>query len=300
MLFEGLKGKKYDHTLKWMAEQEPQGFFQWLMEVLDREHFALQESNVSKELAPAPRQVDLVWRVVSPAGAEALLQIELQLEPDEDMARRMVEYGMRLFERDHLPVLSVVIYLRRTSSLPTPPFVLTLDGEELFRYSYSVIRLWKVPQSRILEQPHLVLWPLAGLMADTTVESVATVGQQIAAVQELSRPLKAELVGYLGLLAGIQLEHTEVRAALRRHPMVNDLWQKSSIAQDLKEEGRLAEARDLAQLALEGRFGPLSADLLTALQDVDEATAREVIQSVTRISLEQVRVRLGLPASPPA
>lgn len=115
-------------------------------------------------------------------------------------------------------------------------------------------------------------------------------------------PLKAELVGYLGLLAGIQLERAEVRKALRRHPMVNELWQHSSIAQDLKEEGRvegrLEEARDLARLALEGRFGTLSPDLLTALQAADEATAREVIQSVTRISLEQVRTRLGLPATP--
>ena len=83
--------------------------------------------------------------------------------------------------------------------------------------------------------------------------------------------------------------------------MVNELWQHSSIAQDLKEEGqaegRLTEARELARLALEGRFGTLSADLLDALQGVDEAAAREVIQSVTRISLEQVRARLGLPAT---
>jgi hypothetical protein len=44
--------------------------------------------------------------------------------------------------------------------------------------------------------------------------------------------------------------------------MVNELWQHSSIAQDLKEEGQaeghLAEARDPARLALEGRFGTVS------------------------------------------
>jgi hypothetical protein len=44
---------------------------------------------------------------------------------------------------------------------------------------------------------------LPGLMVTTTVESVATDGHQIATAQELSRPLKAELVGYLGLLAGV-------------------------------------------------------------------------------------------------
>ena len=68
-LFEEFKGKKYDHTLKWIAEEEPQGFFEWLMEVLGREGFTLKEVNVSKELAPAPRYIDSAildcWQVFS-------------------------------------------------------------------------------------------------------------------------------------------------------------------------------------------------------------------------------------------
>ena len=59
-LFEGLKGKKYDHTLKWMAEEEPQGFFEWLMEVLGQQGYVLKEQTVQKELAPAARYIDLV------------------------------------------------------------------------------------------------------------------------------------------------------------------------------------------------------------------------------------------------
>lgn len=298
MFFEELKGKKYDHTLKWIAEQEPSGFFEWLMEVLGRKDFVLKESQISKELAPAARQVDLVWRIVTPLGAEALLHIELQLEPDEAMGQRMLEYGMRLYERDHLPILSVVIFLQRTSTLPTPPVVIDLDGEELVRYRYFVIRLWEVPQERILEKPYPVLWPLVGLMAGATPDNVAAVGQQIADTQEIKTPLKEELVGYLGLLAGIQLGNAEVRAALRRHPMVNELWQHSSVAQALKEEGReegrVEATHDLARLALEGRFGELSDDLLEALGRADEATLRELIKGVAHDPLEQIRTLLGL------
>jgi predicted transposase/invertase (TIGR01784 family) len=272
------------------------------MEVLGRKDFVLKESQISKELAPAARQVDLVWRILTPRGAEALLHIELQLEPDEAMGQRMLEYGMRLYERDHLPILSVVIFLQRTSTLPTPPFIIDLDGEELVRYRYFVIRLWEVPQERILEKPYPVLWPLVGLMAGATPDNVAAIGQQIADIQEIKTPLKEELVGYLGLLAGIQLGNAEVRAALRRHPMVNELWQHSSVAQALKEEGReegRAEGRaeathDLARLALEGRFGELSTDLLEALGRADEATLRELIKRVARDSLEQIRTLLGL------
>jgi hypothetical protein len=293
MLFEGLKGKKYDHTLKWIAEQEPGGFFEWLMEVLGREGFVLKERQISKELAPAPRQVDLVWRILTPRGAEALLHIELQLEPDEEMGQRMLEYGMRLYERDHLPILSVVIFLQRTSTLPIPPYVIELDGEELFRYRYFVIRLWEVPQERILGKPYPVLWPLVGLMAGATPDTVVAVGQQIAELQEMKTPLKEELVGYLGLLAGIQLGNAEVRAALRRHPMVNELWQHSSVAQALKEEGRLEAARRIARRALERRFRSLPEEIVAALGRADEATLEELAVEAD-LSLEQVQVRLGL------
>jgi predicted transposase YdaD len=298
-VFEGLRGKKYDHTLKWIAEEEAQGFFEWLMEALGRKDFVLKESNLSKELAPAPRQVDLVWRILTPQGADALLHIELQLEPDEWMGRRMLEYGMRLYERDHLPVVSIVIWLKRAAHLPTPPFIIYLDDEELFRYPYSVIRLWETPQELILAKPYPVLWPLAGLMAGTSADSIGAVGQQIAENQNIQTPLKEELIGYLGLLAGVQLDNAEVRAALRRHPMVEDLWQHSSVAQALKEEGReegriegqVAGERRIVRKSLESRFGALDEQLLAALEKADEPMLELLI---TVKSLEDAKRHLGL------
>ncbi len=115
------------------------------------------------------------------------------------MGQRILAYDMRRYERDHLPVISVVIWLKRVANPPTPPFIVYLDDEEWFRYPYSVIQLWEVPQERILEQPYPVLWPLVGLMAGTNADSVAAVGQPIAENQEVQTPLKEELIGYLGL-----------------------------------------------------------------------------------------------------
>ena len=304
MEFEKLGGKKYDHTLKWMAETEAQGFFEWLMALLGRAGYVLQEISVSKELAPAARYIDLVWRILTPRGTVALLHIELQLDPDDTMGQRMLEYAMRLYERDHLPILSVVIWLKRTSHmLPVPPFIVYLDDEEWFRYPYAAIRLWEVPQAEILERPYPVLWPLAGLMAGTNADSVASIGKQIAEQQDVQRPLKEELIGYLGLLAGVQLNKDEVRAALRRHPMVEELLKHSSFAQALKEEGReegreegltagrIEEARRMAQVGLEKRFGTLSDDVLAAIQAADEATLENVVGART---LEEARAHLGL------
>ncbi len=69
--------------------------------------------------------------------------------------------------------------------------------------------------------------------------------------------------------------------------MVNDLWQHSSVAQALKEEGQ----REIAKIALEDRFGPLSADVPAALGSASEATLKTLI---TVKSLEDARAQLGL------
>lgn len=76
--------------------------------------------------------------------------------------------------------------------------------------------------------------------------------------------------------------------------MVNELWQHSSVAQGLKEEGReeeRAEAREIARIALESRFGMLGDDVLAAIQRADEPTLKAVVACKT---LEDVQTRLGL------
>lgn len=73
--------------------------------------------------------------------------------------------------------------------------------------------------------------------------------------------------------------------------MVNDLWKHSSVAQALKEEGRAEGEREMVQIALEDRFGALSADVLAALKSADEATLKRLI---TVKSLVDARAQLGL------
>jgi len=60
------------------------------------------------------------------------------------------------------------------------------------------------------------------------------------------------------------------------------------------EQGIEQGERRLAHVALEGRFGPLSADLLAALQTANEATLLDVVAHLSTDTLEQIRVRLRL------
>jgi hypothetical protein len=84
--------------------------------------------------------------------------------------------------------------------------------------------------------------------------------------------------------------------------MLSDLLRESSVAEWLraegeakgKAEGKAEGMRQMTQVALEGWFGPLTADVLAALQTADEAALREAVAHVASDSQEQMRARLGL------
>jgi hypothetical protein len=81
-------------------------------------------------------------------------------------------------------------------------------------------------------------------------------------------------------LAGLRLSRSDVLTALRWNQVINDLLHESSLAEILIEEGaekgraegRAQGARQTAHAALEGQFGPLSADLAAAVLHADVPT----------------------------
>lgn len=79
--------------------------------------------------------------------------------------------------------------------------------------------------------------------------------------------------------------------------MVDELLQASSMAQAWYAEGcakgRLEEARKLAQMVLDHRFGEPGQDLLEALNQAQVDTLEELVVG-SALALEQVRERLRL------
>ena len=72
--------------------------------------------------------------------------------------------------------------------------------------------------------------------------------------------------------------------------MIGNLWQESSLKDALLD---LARERTI-QKGLEGRFGPLSEDIVAALQQAEPDTLEVLNERVGVGTLEQVRARLGL------
>jgi hypothetical protein len=141
-----------------------------------------------------------------------------------------------------------------------------------------------------------LLWPLAPLLAGATVETMVAVAERLAQAP-LPQVEPGELIGLLGLLAGLRIPRDVVMQALRRNLMIRDIIEESSFAQLLIEEGR-EEGRQEGQRAavrsvLESRFGPLEASALAALETADGTALQSLLAHLTTDTWEQVRARLG-------
>lgn len=277
----------YDQALKRMLAGAHDGFLQliapdvrWLGER-------------STELPAVARRADLVWEVASAEGERGLLHIELQTQPDADMGERLAEYGVRLWLRDHLPVRSMVVFLRPAETLPTSPFVVQWKGQESLRYSFDVIRLWEIPAERVLDTPHYGLWPLAAVMGNITVESAVGVAERIARAP-ISVPERTELTTLLVVLSELRLGRRTLIDALRRNPMIDEMIENSALAEEFLEKGISQGMHRMVRRVLEGRFGQLSDDMLAALAAADEHTLDEIGTHAATDTLDQIRARLGL------
>jgi hypothetical protein len=255
----------------------------------------------SVELPAGVRLADLAWEVAFPDGARGILHIELQTRVEADIGERLAEYVIRLFRRDHMDIRSVVVYLREARSTPASPFVIPWGTGRTLMCDFDEVRLWELPQERVLGTPDYALWPLAGLMAGATVESTEAAARRLVEAP-LPEEERRELAGQLVALAGTRLPVAALLAALRRNPMLDDLLTDNPLIQALVEQGReqgreqgaLEAQREMARAMLQARFGPLGDDVLAALASADRETLLALATNAATDTPEQVRARLGL------
>lgn len=259
---------------------------------------------LSPELPATTRRAVLVWEVEQAGGGlRGVLHVELQTKITSDIGERMAAYAIRLWQRGHLPVRSVVVFLRPARTVPEPPFVIEWMGRKCLRYDYDAIRLWEIPRERILDTTYYELWPLASLAEGVTPESTLAVAERIAAAP-LPQPERSELIGLLVVLAGLRLRQQRVLDVIRGNHMLNDLLSESSVAKYLEQLGMEkgmekglqlgAESglRESVVLVLEGRFGALDEALRAAIAEASEAALREALRHAATDAPGQILLRL--------
>ncbi|MFN0073481.1 MAG: hypothetical protein ACKVVP_18525 [Chloroflexota bacterium] len=117
------------------------------------------------------------------------------------MGRRLARYNLLLAHRHDVPVVSVLVLLRREADGPSMRGLwesIGPAGPGRHRFEFPVIRLWDEPVERLLHGPLglLPLAPVAAVEPAALEDVVQTVQQRIHAEAEPSRRRELEVVTF--------------------------------------------------------------------------------------------------------
>ena len=116
------------------------------------------------EILRSPMRADRVYRVLY-RGMPHTFHLEFQASRDDKMAFRMAVYHTQLLEKYELPVISMVVYLFKTTVV-TSPLQEFSGTEELLKFNFRVLPLWDMDGRQYVEQHKVSMYTLLPMMQD--------------------------------------------------------------------------------------------------------------------------------------
>lgn len=237
----------YDNTCRFLAEHFSADFASWLM----GEPVTMTELQPS-ELSLDPIRADAMILLQSD---EAILHIEFQTLPKEEIPFRMLDYRVRGKRRyKNKTMLQVVIYLKQTSSELVYETAYVIERT---RHEFDVIRLWEQPASLFLQYPGLLPFAVLG-QSGNPAETLRQAAQILDQIEDSAT--QANLMAASAILAGLRLEQDVIYSLVRR-----DIMQESVIYRSIQEEAEArAKARQRREIAFNLLQGGVDINLIAS------------------------------------
>jgi len=217
----------WDSMTKRMIGANPEHFTKWLASE------ATFVAALDIELKSKHLYADSLLQITQ-EDKPGLLHIEVQTHRDPEMQDRLLEYNVLASRQyDYLPVYSYVICLLEDADVVDPPFTRRfLNGEEVHRFNYRVIRLWHIPAERLLHLGWTGLLPLV---------SLTNGGKQPEMVREMIERLveanEWDLLTIARLIGGLAFKKEPEREWFRkRFDMFQDILKESWVYQEIGQE----------------------------------------------------------------
>ncbi len=214
-------------------------------------------------------------KVIKVGGPEPyLVNVEFQSSHETDLVEMLWFRQAALYHRHRLPVLTVLILLRREANSPNLKGsfeIRTPDGFRTNLYNYRIARVWQEgPESYLNAGVNLVpLAPLTNVPAAALSGLVQRMATRINAEPE---PRAAILWTATYLLMGLRYSED---VALQLLEGVRNMQESTTYQAILREgrnegliEGHVNEARRLLLLLGEDRFGPPAEATRTAIEAI--------------------------------
>ncbi|XFA73162.1 Rpn family recombination-promoting nuclease/putative transposase [Thermosynechococcaceae cyanobacterium Okahandja] len=254
-----------DNLCKYLAEQYPTAFTQWLLK-----DSSPQVSILKTELSLEPIRADSVTFVQT---QDRILHLEFQVEPQTEppLPLRMLDYWVRLQRKYACEIVQVLILLRRTTiDIPTA------FETETTLHRYRVIKLWEEDPQQFFSHPALL--PFA-VLAQTrnSEELLRAVAERVNQIEPESE--RRELSTVVQLMAGLQYKEELIESIFREGMMRESVMYQKILRegeqkglqrglQRGRQEGRQEEACSLILRQLHRRLGHLPDEVVSQIRDL--------------------------------
>jgi hypothetical protein len=224
---------------------------------------------IDSDITTLSAVADKVIRVGGPVEP-FLVNIELQSSHDASLVRTLWFRQVALDYRHGMPVLTVLVLLRKEANSPSLTGVYERflpDGRLANRYDYQVVRLWKEPADSFLNAgvDLVPLAPLANISKEQLPELVRKMAERINPL-EAARAAKLWTASYL--IMGMRFSDELIEKLLEGVQAVKDSTTYQKILRDGEAKGHIEEARRIVLRLGTKRFGAPEAAVLAVLDDI--------------------------------
>ena len=235
------------------------------------------------DLSTVSAYADKLLRVEHPEPT--LIDLELQASRDVDLPVRALRYAVLAYERHRLPVLSLIVLMRREADFPglngTLSFQALNEGSLDFRY--RVVRLWELPAEWALEGG-LGTVPLTPLTRDAPADLGDMYRRMDLRLEGIETPTWDNLWLTTYILMGVRYPEELCRPALGRVRSMKDSVSYQTIFREVREEslnegvekGRAQEARRMVLRQGERRYGSPSEAVRLAFEALSLSRLEEL------------------------
>ncbi|GHO92411.1 hypothetical protein KSF_024590 [Reticulibacter mediterranei] len=280
------KSKKVEEQQIVVEDEEQQGQSQTydasMKELVDRQvkdivaallPGASYEDTLNVEIARPLMRTDKVYIIVY-RGKKHILHLEFESGKNKRMGARMLAYNAALHLKYNLPVISIVVYLFKTS-MAISPFVLEGGDGTITTFHFRILPLFLLNARHYVSEHITCMYPLLPTMQGITHELLLTAMKEMEQVYKDDNDTLSDFFAYMVIL----LERVETIAPLEKARMKEVLnmygtwWDESPLIQHERAISKVETLRNSIVKVVGVRF-PHLADLarkkVTQISDFDK------------------------------
>jgi hypothetical protein len=259
---------------------------------------AIWQETLDIEVLRSPMRVDRVYRVLY-NGKIYILHLEFQASTDPKMAHRLLIYHANVWSDHKHPVITIVIYLFK-SSVPTSPLQERgTDDEEILTFHFKVLTLWTEDIEYYMKHKLISVYPLLPAMkyAGTAI-LLKAIDEMVEYYQGNETELSQQLLWFKIFLARTDtIPEEEKKKVEERLDVFEQLSSKSCFAQKQRAIAKAEALRETLVDIVTARYpllAKLAQEYATHQNGMDKL--RATIQSLATAS-DEAHVRFILSAS---